>query len=301
MVESVCYRHADRETFVSCTRCERLICPDCMLPASVGFQCPSCVKEGAATVRQPKAAYGGKASSTPTVTFTLIGLNVAMFLLTTATGTGLLAGGTPSSVFRRLAMVPITQVQGFQLPGFVGEGVANGGYYRLLTACFLHYGIIHIALNMLALFQLGPALEAAFGRLRFTALYLVSGIGGSALSYALGPTFSQAAGASGAVFGLFAAFFVLQRKRGGDVTQIGAVIAINLVISFSARGYIDWRGHVGGLVTGALVTAALVYAPAGPRRNLLQVGGFLSALVLVVGIVAVRTADLSNAVAALTP
>ena len=299
-VASVCYRHTDRETFVSCTRCERLICPDCMLPASVGFQCPECVKAGNVGVRQPKAAYGGKATSTPTVTFVLIGLNVAMFLLTTATGTGLLAGGTPSSLFRQLAMVPITEIRGLHLPGFDGQGVANGGYYRLLTACFLHYGIIHVALNMLALFQLGPALEAAFGRLRFTALYLVSGIGGSALSYALGPQFSQAAGASGAVFGLFAAFFVLQRRRGGDVSQIGAIIAINLFISFSARSYIDWRGHVGGLITGALVTAALVYAPSGPRRTLLQVGGFVSVALLIVGVVAVRTADLSSVIAALS-
>ena len=251
-----------------------------MKAASVGFQCPSCVKEGAATVRQPRVAYGGRATSTPIVTYVLIGLNIAMFLLTTATGTGFATGGTPSKLFRDLAMVPV----------YVGF---DGDYYRLLSAMFLHYGILHIALNMLCLYQLGPYLESAFGRVRFTALYLLSGVGGSALSYALGPVFVQAAGASGAVFGLFAAFFVLQRKRGGDVSQIGATIAINLVISFGYASFIDWRGHVGGLVTGALLTGALVYAPA-VRRTLYQAAGFVAVLALVLAVIGVRTSDLKN-------
>ncbi len=253
-----------------------------MRAASVGFQCPSCVKEGAATVRQPRAAYGGKAAATPLVTYVLMGLNIAMFLFTTATGTGFTTGGTPSQPFRDLAMVPV----------FIGF---EGDYYRLLTATFLHYGILHIALNMLCLYQLGPYLESAFGRLRFTALYLLAGVGGSALSYALGPVFVQAAGASGAVFGLFAAYFVLQRKRGGDVSQIGATIAINLVISFGYASFIDWRGHVGGLVTGALLTGALIYAPSA-RRTLYQTAGFAAVLVLVVGVVTVRTTDIKDQV-----
>ncbi len=263
-----------------------------MRPASVGFQCPVCVKEGSATVRQPRAAYGGTAHSQPLVTYVLIGINVAVFLLTTATGTGLLAGGNPSGLFRALAMVPITSVNGFTLPGSVGDGVANGGYYRLLTAMFLHYGIIHIALNMLCLYQLGPYVERSLGRLRFTGLYLLSGIGGGALSYGLGPTFAQAAGASGAVFGLFAAYYVLERHRGGDVGPIAVTIGFNLFISFQVR-FIDWRGHVGGLVTGALLAAALVYAPRGDRRTLLQAGGFLVVTLLIIGVVAVRTADLT--------
>ncbi len=265
-----------------------------MRPASVGFQCPVCVKESGATVRAAQAPYGGKAHERPIVTQVLIGINVAVFLLTTATGTGLLAGGNPSALFRRLAMVPITSANGFTLPGAVGDGVANGGYYRLLTAMFLHYGIIHIALNMLCLYQLGPYVERSLGRLRFTGLYLLAGIGGSALSYSLGPTFAQAAGASGAVFGLFAAFYVLERKRGGDVGPIAVTIGFNLFISFQVR-FIDWRGHVGGLVTGALLAAALVYAPRGSRRALLQAGGFVAVLVLVVGIVAVRTSALTLA------
>jgi membrane associated rhomboid family serine protease len=268
-----------------------------MRSASVGFQCPSCVKDGAATIRQPKAAYGGTARGRPDVTFVLIGLNVLLFLITTATGTGIAFGGNPSSVFEKLALAPTTHcstvVDGFCTA--TGPGVAQGQYFRLLTAMFLHFGIIHIALNMYCLFLLGPALEQAFGRLRFGALYLISGLAGSALSYALGPAYEQAAGASGAVFGLFAAFFVLQRKRGGDVTQIATTIGINLVISFGFSSYIDWRGHVGGLVGGALVAGAIVYAPPGPKRWVYQAVGTAAVVLLVIGVVAVRTAQLNPA------
>ena len=261
-----------------------------MRPASVGFQCPVCVKEGNASVRTAQAPYGGKAQAVPLVTYVLIGLNVAAFLLTTLTGTGLVAGGNPSQLFRRLAMVPITEINGIPLSSTT-DGVANGGYYRLFTAMFLHYGIIHVALNMLCLYQLGPYVERSLGRLRFTGLYLLAGIGGSTLSYALGPVNSQAAGASGAVFGLFAAFYLLERRRGGDVSAIAVTIGFNLFLSFQLS-FIDWRGHVGGLLTGALLTAALVYAPRGPRRNLLQGLAFASVVVLVVGFVAVRTSSL---------
>lgn len=265
-----------------------------MRPASVGFQCPSCVKEGAATVRQPKAAYGGRAVSMPVVTFTLIGLNVLMFLITTGTGTGLAFGGNPSSVFEKLALAPTKHplFDGGQFTGFA-NGVAQGEYYRLITANFLHFGIVHIALNMYALFLLGPALEAAFGRLRYIALYLASGLAGSVLSYALGPANEQAAGASGAVFGLFAAFFVLQRRRGGDVSQIATIIGINLFISFAASSYIDWRGHVGGLVGGGLVAAAFVYAPEGKQRSAYQAAGMMVVVVLAVLGAAARTSALA--------
>ena len=263
-----------------------------MRPASVGFQCPECVKQGNASVRTAQAAYGGKARSTPTVTFVLIGLNAVMFLLTTASGAGLVTGGGSSPLFDRLALVP-TRIAVLQdgVPVTL-DGVAQGEYYRLLTAMFLHFGIIHIAFNMLCLFQLGPALESAFGRLRFTGLYLLSGVSGSALSYALGPDNQEAAGASGAVFGLFAAFYVLQRKRGGDVTSIAATIGINLFLSFSVS-FIDWRGHVGGLIGGALLAFALVHAPQGPQRRLYQAGGFVVVALVVVGVVAARSAALT--------
>ncbi|MCW2500449.1 MAG: Conserved rane protein of unknown function [Frankiales bacterium] len=268
-----------------------------MRSASVGFQCPSCVKEGSATIRQPKAAFGGRAVGTPVVTFTLIGLNVLLFLVTTATGTGLAFGGNPSPLFEKLALAP-TMHPLFAHGEFTGpfaDGVAQGEYWRLLTSTFLHFGVVHIALNMFCLYLLGPTLEQSFGRLRFAALYLLSGQSGAALSYALGPANQQAAGASGAVFGLFAAFYVLQRRRGGDVSQIATTIGINLAISFVASSYIDWRGHVGGLIGGALFAVALVYAPAGERRWLYQVVGGLGLVLLVVGLVAARTTQLTTA------
>ena len=264
-----------------------------MVAASVGFQCPSCLKEGAATGRQPTAAYGGTVRTRPLVTQVLLGINIVAFLATTFTGTGVLFGGSPSSLFQRLALSPSLHpvFTDGQFTG-VADGVAQGQYYRLLTAMFLHFGIIHIALNMYCLLTLGPFVEAAVGRLRFTALYLLSGLAGSALSYLLGPQQQLAAGASGAVFGLFAAFFVLQRRRGADVTSISVTIVLNLLFSFSVPN-IDWRGHVGGLVGGALVTAALVYAPPGSRRALLQAAGAAGVGLLVAGVVALRTSALS--------
>lgn len=266
-----------------------------MKPASVGFQCPPCVKEGASTIRAPKAAYGGKARATPTVTYVLIGLNVFLFLVTTVTGTGLVFGGNPSSVFEKLALAPTMHALFDSNGQFSGtaDGVAQGEYWRLLSSTFLHFGVIHIALNMYCLFLLGPSLEQNFGRLRFAVLYVLSGLSGAALSYALGPSNEQAAGASGAVFGLFAAFYVLQRQRGGDVTQIATTIAINLAISFAASSFIDWRGHVGGLLGGALVALAIVYAPAGARRWTYQALGAVAVFGLVLAVVAVRTAALT--------
>jgi membrane associated rhomboid family serine protease len=287
----VCYRHPTRESHVRCTRCERPICPDCMRSASVGFQCPECVKQGAATIRQPKAAYGGKARVNPEVTYALLGLNGLMFLLTQGGG-GIGFGGNLSTLFQRLALRPCAAL-------FVdgtcagGGGVANGEYYRLLTSMFLHFGIVHIALNMYCLWLVGPYLERALGRLRFATLYLLAGLAGSALSYSLGPPFEVAAGASGAVFGLFAAYFVLERHRGNDTSQIALTILLNLGFSFTVPN-IDWRGHVGGLIGGALVTAALVYAPAGRQRWVVQALGCVCVAMIVIGTVAARTSQLTG-------
>ena len=263
-----------------------------MRSAAVGHQCPDCVKEGNARMRPIKAAYGGRAHGVAAVTYGLIGLNVLMFLVTTGTGTGLLSGGNPSTLFQKLAMSPTYHlVVGSDGLTSVDKGVAQGQYYRLLTATFLHFGLPHLLLNMFSLYLLGPVLEQSFGRLRFGALYLVSGLSGSALSYLLGPTNALAAGASGAIFGLFGGYYVLSRKRGLALDQITATIALNLFISFTVS-FIDWRGHVGGLLGGLAVTAALVYAPAGRNRGLAQAVGVVGVLLLAVALVAVRTSQL---------
>lgn len=266
-----------------------------MRAASVGFQCPSCVNEGNAGMRTVKAAYGGKARDNPEVTWVLLGLNAVFFVLTEGWRLGF-SGGALSELFQRLALSP-TLHPFFHPDGTatLAEGVAQGEYHRLLSAMFLHFGPIHLLLNMYCLFLVGPSLERALGRLRFSTLYLLSGLSGSALSYLFGPSQEIAAGASGAVFGLFAGFYVLERRRGSDVSQISVTIGINLVLSFAING-IDWRGHVGGLVGGALVTLALVYAPPGKQRWVLQVLGCAVVALLVLAMVAVRTQQLTAAV-----
>jgi membrane associated rhomboid family serine protease len=261
-----------------------------MRAASVGFQCPDCVKEGASSVRPRVGAYGGTArhGEQPLVTFGLIGINLVMFVVTAGYALTTFGSGTVSysSAFLHLAQLPQA------LGPTTGDGVAQGAYYRLLTACFLHFGILHIALNMFCLYQLGPYLEQALGRLRFIALYLIAGLGGSALSYAAGPALGISAGASGCVFGLFGAYYVLQRRHGLDSSSIVSTIALNLVFSFAVPG-IDWRGHIGGLVAGGLMAGALVYAPR-ERRTLVQAGGALGVLLLIVVMVALRTHDLNS-------
>ena len=262
-----CYRHPDRATYVRCARCNRFICPECMRDAAVGHQCPDCVSAGVAATRQPKTRFGGaQRGQAPVVTYVLIALNVVMFVLQTASG----------------------QVQ-YSLDMFA-PAVADGELYRLVSSAFLHYGITHILFNMWALYVVGPPLEAALGRLRYVALYLVSAIGGSVLVYLLSPLGAHTAGASAAVFGLFGATFVVGRRLNLDVRWVVMLIVLNLVITFTIPG-ISWQGHIGGLVTGAVIAAAYVYAP--PKsRNVVQAGATAAVLVAFAALIWWRTADL---------
>ena len=242
-----------------------------MVAASVGFQCPECVKEGNKGLRQARTTFGGRVSSdTSRVTLTLVAVNVVVFVLG-------LAGGE-----RQL------QVDYADNPVLV----ASGDYYRLITSAFLHGGLIHIVANMLALLQVGPYLEAALGRTRFLALYLVSALGGSAASMLLSDPTSLSVGASGAIFGLFGALFVVVRRLGGDTGAITTIIAINTVIGFVVP-IIDWRAHLGGLVTGALVAAAFAYAPRA-QRTAVHVGACVLALGLIAAVVLARAAVLQD-------
>lgn len=240
-----CYRHPSRPTYVSCSRCGRPICPDCMTAAAVGQQCPECVNEGKQSVRQARTHFGGRISKGSLVTYTLIAVNVVMFVLQ----------HTSVQMQQDLVLWP--------------PAVADGQYYRLASSAFLHYGLAHIVFNMWALWAVGPQLEQWLGRLRFGVLYGLSGLGGSVLVYLLSPLNSATAGASGAIFGLFGATFVLFRRLQLDVRGIVGLIVINLVITFvvpavSAQA-ISWQGHVGGLVTGTVVAAVFAYVPARQR------------------------------------
>ncbi|HVB27189.1 MAG TPA: rhomboid family intramembrane serine protease [Mycobacteriales bacterium] len=275
----VCYRHPGQETYVACTRCERPICPDCMHAASVGFHCPDCVRAGTRSVRAPRSAFGGRAVRSADVTIGLIAINVGVFVATAAGGTSLAFAGGSSPLYLRFALIP----------GFIAE---QHQYYRLLTSMFLHFGLAHIAFNMLALFYVGPTLERALGRVRYLALYLLAGLGGSVLSYLLGSVGQASAGASGAIFGLFAALFVVLRRQGLDPRGVVGLIAINLVFTF-ASPFIDKWGHVGGLATGAVLAWVLAYAPRGPRRSLVQGVGAGIVCLLLVAVTALRTAALT--------
>ena len=242
-----------------------------MHAASVGFQCPDDVAAGAKTVREPRTTFGGRVSGdTSKVTITLIAINVAVFLLV------LLVVG------ERVAFESFGNLPG---PVLLSDGslagVAQGEYYRLLTAAFLHAGIFHLAMNMFALASLGPVLESALGRTRFLALYFLSALGGSTLSFLLSDAGRLGVGASGAIFGLFGAYYIVVRRLGGETKQILILLAINLFITFTVP-IIDELAHMGGLVIGALVAVALAYAPRGPRRSQLQAAACGATLVLLV-------------------
>jgi membrane associated rhomboid family serine protease len=257
-------------------RCGRPACPDCLRSAAVGQQCVECVREGGRATRQPTGAFGGRISTGAAVTWTLVGINVACYLAeliaqNTVINDGVLVG---------LALETPTKV----------VGVADGQWYRLISSAFLHqppgggFGLLHILFNMWALIVVGPALERWLGKVRFLAVYLVSALAGSVLFYFVASPGASALGASGAIFGLFGAWFVLSRKLGMDSRQIIGLIVINLVITFAVPG-ISWQGHVGGLVAGTVLTAAYVYAPR-QNRALLQAAATIAMLaILVIGVV----------------
>ncbi|MED7928695.1 rhomboid family intramembrane serine protease [Nonomuraea sp. LP-02] len=259
-----CYRHPDKETWVRCQRCERPICPDCMRDAAVGFQCPECVAEGNRGIRQARSTFGGNVVRTPIVTYAILVINLLIF------GAQYLTGDRVTS---ELAMWP--------------AGVALGEqYHRLITAAFVHGGVMHILFNSWALYVVGPYLERSFGHARYLAIYLISALGGSVLGLWLDPLTQPTVGASGAIFGLFGAVFVVGRRLNMDVRGIAVLIVINLAITFVVSG-ISWTGHVGGLITGSLLAAAIAYAPSR-NRTLWQAATVAGVLIVLIALVLVR-------------
>ena len=304
----VCYRHPSRETYLRCSRCDRPICPDCMHDAAVGHRCPDCANEGRRNRLQARTAFGGTlAGQHGHVTKALIGINVAVFVLTVAIGGAAALGGSITTGHVWGAMVVGEPGVAFtypSAPGAAAPGVVNGEFYRLITSMFLHYGVIHLALNMFALWVVGGVLEPLLGRARFLALYLISGIGGSVAVYltaGLGvflfnnPLFgglsTPTAGASGAVFGLFGAFYVVLRRLGRDTSMITAILVINLIFTFLVP-FISVAGHLGGLVTGALIAAGLAYAPR-KRRTPIQVSALAVIAILLIVLTVLRTLALT--------
>jgi membrane associated rhomboid family serine protease len=243
--KTTCYRHPDRETSVSCSMCARPICPDCMTSTPVGMRCPECAGQRTQVRRGPAALT---ATATPYVTYTLIALNVVAFIVTLGGGAAAVDGG--GSVLRDF--------------GLAGPLVADGEWYRIVTGGFLHAGLIHLGLNMLVLYFIGRLLEPAIGGPRLLAIYLVSLLAGAFGALLLDPD-QITVGASGAIFGLMAAAFVIARRRGMEALagEIGMLLAINLLITFTIPN-ISIGGHLGGLVGGALAALAVT---AGERRS----------------------------------
>lgn len=240
-----CYRHPDRETGLACSECGRPICADCMTVAPVGLRCPEHsgrpqgVRRMTTGVR--RAGFEGSGAF---VTKTLIGLNVAAFLLLVGTGSPLTSG-----------LAGEVAIDGSLFVGDSSIGLAAGEWWRLVTSGFLHAGLFHLGMNMLLLWWFGAPLEQGLGRARFVALYAVSllaGAAGALLLSAQTPT----VGASGAVFGLFGAAFVLERQAGITRGPAFTIIVLNLLLTFLVPG-ISIGGHLGGLAGGALAMLAL--------------------------------------------
>ncbi len=293
-----CYRHPGRESHIRCQRCGRAICPDCMRDASVGFQCPDCVSEGRRTTRSGRTAFGGlRPTNAGVTTFTIIGVNVVVWLAIMVTG------GNGSRLVDWLALRPnglcATNRGGFDVSQAICErsggtwlpGVADGAWWQLLTSVFTHVQPLHIAFNMFALYILGPQLELVVGRVRFLALYLLSGLAGSALVYWAASEYTPTVGASGAIFGLMGALLVVALRMRVNAQGILVWIGLNFLLTVSVSN-ISWQGHLGGFVGGVVIAAILVYAPRR-RRTAFQVTGLVAVAALITIAVVLRTAALS--------
>ena len=262
-------RHPEQVTYVRCQRCDRPACPQCQVPSAVGVHCVDCARRNASSRRGVSSLLGGRAITDALVTKGLIIACVTIYLVQMAL----------PSLGAQFAFVP---------------AVASSQPWRFMTTAFLHASLMHLAFNMWALWVLGSALEPILGRWRFAALCALSALGGSTMIYWLAsPTapaswLTSTVGASGAVFGLFAALFIIQRRFGRDTSAIVGLLVLNLAISFIGAN-ISWQGHLGGLVTGAIVAALYAWAPRN-RRTVYGVCGTVAITIALIGVICLRAA-----------
>lgn len=255
-----CFRHPEKISYVSCHRCGRPVCPECQVPAPVGVQCVECVRAANRAIPQAKTQFGGTArSGAPVLTYTLIGLNVLMYLLQ------------------------------WIVPNFTQQIVLMGTLahwepWRIITSAFAHSqgSLLHLAMNMYGVYICGTLLEPRLGRLRFIWLYLLSALGGSLGVILLSDPLSATLGASGALSGLFLALFVVFRTNRSALRQMGIVLVLNAVMGFVVPG-ISWQGHLGGAIVGAVAAAAITLIHKGPKRSKIQFAllGVLTVLILI--------------------
>jgi membrane associated rhomboid family serine protease len=258
-LERTCYRHPDRVTGLSCSECGRPICTECMTMAPVGIRCPEHAGGQRVVTR------GGVWTVVAPITRALIAINVAVYVAELASGSGV--NGTRGWIFEHGVLF--------------GPLVGAGDWWRLLTSAFMHYGPFHLLMNMYGLYFAGTLLERAIGHWRFLLLYLASGLAGSAGAFLWSPN-AITVGASGAIFGVLGALFVLER-RGNIATegQIAGLIVINLVFTFAFARLISVGGHVGGLIGGVLAMLVLTTVRGRPA---LSAAGIAAVGVAAVGI-----------------
>jgi len=286
-----CYRHPSRETGVSCSNCGRPICPECMTSTPVGMRCPECAGERTRVRRGPAATGSG---AVPYATYALLALNLIAFLAELMGGGGAGSpGGGGSDLIADGGLCGNAIADG-GICGIDGTAIASEGgeVYRLVSGAFLHAGPLHLAFNMFALYILGTLIEPAIGTWRFLGIYFAALFAGDFGALLLSDPNQVTVGASGAIFGLMAAAFVIARQRGIDevASQIGLFVVLNLVFTFSIPG-ISIGGHLGGLVGGAL--AALLVAAVERRAR----GGPTTAIE-VAGIAVIAIASVAGALGA---
>jgi membrane associated rhomboid family serine protease len=280
-----CYRHPREQTGVHCTRCERPICPECMIPAPVGYQCPECVARARREFREGPGRRVRTARARLSATRALLVVILAVYVIEIVVGgpNALVEGPSGQKLFELGAMFPLA--------------IANGQWWRLFTSMFLHEGLFHIAFNAYALWIFGTVVEDALGSARFLLIFFVTGFLASATSYAFGPVTGLSVGASGAIFGVFGAFVAYNFRR-RHLAQAAAnlrgamlLILLNALLAF-AYGRIDWRAHVGGFVAG--LAAGYLAEGWGTRRQrtAVTVIGFCILFLAGIALVAVRTAQI---------
>lgn len=258
-----CYRHPGRQSFILCQRCGRTICAECQTQAAVGVICPECLREQRKNAPRTKPAILTRltGSGQPTVTYSIIGITLAVYLLQFVFGDRITNLLLYAGVF--------SQPDSFQP-------------WRMLTTALAHGSIFHVLLNMYTLWIFGQLLEPLLGRGRYLALYLLSALAGSLGVLFLANPFTPVVGASGAIFGLMGAFLVIQRRLGGNATQLLVLVGINLVIGFIPGLQIAWQAHIGGIIGGAVLGLIFVQTRRIRQKSVqvALIGAFAAVLVL---------------------
>lgn len=279
-----CYRHAGVQTGVHCTRCNRPICTECMIAAPVGHQCPTCVAEAKQVFRRgPGRRVAVANAKRLSVTNVILVSLIAVFILEVIKGgAGSIASGPP---------LPTMVELGAMFPPLV----AAGETWRLFTAMFLHFGVIHLAVNAYSLYILGTVLEGELGRPKFAALYLLSGLAASAASFAFSDLVTVSAGASGAIFGIFGGVFAVNYRRRNTprgamvMRSMVQIVILNVIINVVAASYLDWRAHLGGAAAGLALGFAFAFPGRDQARRTATIVGIVAVSAVVIMTVVTRT------------